>query len=61
MLTVLLELPSIYGQNFKVKTILFVFPVLVFLYFWSDGLFFGPLVFYLFGPLDSVYGTSSTS
>ena len=32
-----------------------------FSYFRSFGHFFGPLVFYLFGPLDSVYGTSSFS
>ena len=26
--------------------------------FWTYGLKFGPLVFYLIGPLDSVYGPS---
>ena len=45
--------------NIKFKKILFIFFGIVFLHFWSCGHFSGPLVLYLFGSLDSVYGTSS--
>ena len=42
-------------------TVVWSFLVIVFylLQAWSLGHFFSYLIFYLFGPLDSVYGTSS--
>ena len=48
------------GPNIRFKTVLFIwFGSHVFLYFRSFDHFSGPLVFYLFGPMDSVYWTSS--
>ena len=44
------------GPKIRLKTVLFIFWSFT---FWSYGHFFDPLVFYLFGPLDLVYRTSS--
>ena len=46
--------------NVRFITVLFVFFWSYgLLHFWSFGNYFGLMVSYLFGPLDSVYGTSS--
>ena len=43
------------GTNIELKAVLYIFWSYSFWHFQSYGHFFGPLVFYVFGPLNSVF------